>query len=319
MSGRRAIWIDTDGGFDDIVAIEIAARAPSLDICGVSLVAGNAPLPAVVDNISRAAAFFGWRFPIHAGEGRPLAGRLETAEAVLGAGGLSTIGRPLPPAPARLESQGVIAAMRAAIAGRSKPLTVVPLGPLTNVARFLATADVPAAGIDGIVLMGGSAGRGNHTAAAEFNIACDPEAAAVVFESGLPIRMFGLDIGRACPVEKADADAIRAVGSDRATVIADHFEAYLRIADPMGQKPMALYDPTATAWLASPEWVAFEPAKVEIELQGRHTRGMTVCEFRAKRFERPNALVALAGDRERYRALVRGALIAAASGREGPP
>jgi purine nucleosidase len=319
MSARRAIWIDTDGGFDDIVAIEIAARAPSLDIIGVSLVAGNAPLPAVIDNISRAGAFFGWAFPIHAGADGPLAGRLETAEAVLGAGGLSTIARPLPPAAARLASEGAIAAMREAMAGRSEKLTIVPLGPLTNVAQFLATADAPAAGIDEIVLMGGSAGRGNHTAAAEFNIACDPEAAAAVFESGLPIRMFGLDIGRACPVEKADADAIRAVGTDRATVIADLFEAYLRIADPKGNKPMALYDPTATAWLASPDWVAFELAQVEIELQGRHTRGMTVCEFRAKRYERPNALVALAGDGDRYRALVRGALIAAASRiAEGP-
>jgi purine nucleosidase len=133
-----------------------------------------------------------------------------------------------------------------------------------------------------------------------------------VFAAGVPIRMFGLDIGRACPVEKADADAVRAVGGGRAAIIADHFEAYLRIAHPQGLKPMALYDPTAAAWLADPGWARFEPAHVEIELEGRLTRGMSVCEFRPHRYAAANALVALDGDGARYRRIVREALIDAA-------
>jgi purine nucleosidase len=124
--------------------------------------------------------------------------------------------------------------------------------------------------------------------------------------------MFGLDIGRACPVEKADADAVRSVGGERAAIIAVHFEAYLRIADPAGAKPMALYDPTAAAWLADPGWVSFEAAHVVVELEGRHTRGMTVCEFRPHRYDHANALIAMTGDRARYRAIVREALVAAA-------
>lgn len=306
MSVRR-IWIDTDGGFDDIVAIELAARAPTLEIVGLSLVAGNAPLAAVIGNIARAAAFFGWRFPVHAGAEAPLAGLLVTAETVLGAGGLSTLGRPLPPAAPQLAGPEAVAAIGGACA--AAPLTLVALGPLTNAARLLAAGARPAE----IVLMGGSAGRGNHTAAAEFNMACDPEAGAAVFASGLPIRMFGLDIGRACPVLPEDAAAVRAVGTPRAEIIADHFEAYLRIADPAGRKPMALYDPTATAWLAAPDWVTFEPARVDIELAGTHTRGMSVCEFRPARYTRPNALVAMGGDTATYRTLVRDALIAAAA------
>jgi purine nucleosidase len=312
VSPQRLLWIDTDAGFDDLVAIAIAADAPDCTILGVSLVAGNAPLPAVIDNYARAAAFFGWRFPVFAGAAAPLASALQTAETVLGQGGLSTIGRPFPAAASNLAAGDAVAAMRAALSAAPSPVTLLPLGPLTNIARLLADGAAVASNIAEIVLMGGSAGRGNHTAAAEFNIACDPEAAAQVFAAGLPIRMFGLDIGRACPVEKADADAVRQVGGERAAILADHFEAYLRIADPAGLKPMALYDPTAAAWLADPAWVSLEPAQVVVELAGRYTRGMTVCEFRPQRYDRPNALIAMTGDRARYRAIVRAALIAAA-------
>jgi purine nucleosidase len=308
MTGKRPVWIDTDAGFDDVVAVEIAAQCADLDVLGVSLVAGNAPLPAVIENHARAASFFGWRFPAHAGAAAPLAGALTTAENVLGKGGLSSIGRPFPDARQPLASSEAWAAMRDAIVRAASPVTLLPLGPLTNIARLLAAAPELRPRIAEIALMGG-------TAAAEFNVACDPEAAAQVFASGLPIRMFGLDIGRACPVEKADADAVRAVGGTRAAVLADHFEAYLRIAHPQGLKPMALYDPTAAAWLADPDWVRFEPAHVEIELAGRHTRGMSVCEFRPHRYDRPNALIAMGGDGARYRQIVRQALIAAA-GRE---
>ncbi len=154
--------------------------------------------------------------------------------------------------------------------------------------------------------MGGSAGRGNHSAAAEFNFACDPEAAEIIFGAGLPIRMFGLDVGRICTVSRADAEALRALGGERAETVADHLEAYLRIRSPDGSAPMPFYDPTVSAWLLDPDCIGFEPRASRSKPSAAHTRGMSVCEFRVPKRGAPNALVAMSADAARFpRALAR--------------
>jgi purine nucleosidase len=147
-----------------------------------------------------------------------------------------------------------------------------------------------------LVLMGGSTDRGNHTPAAEFNIAADPEAADVVFSSGLPLRMFGLNVCRQVLLAREHVDAVRGWPGARAARFAGYLDAYQRLRKPDGSVPMPLYDPVVAAWLWQPDLFTFQPARVDIELQGRFTRGMTVCDFRFGPQRPPNAEVAMTAD-----------------------
>ena len=150
--------------------------------------------------------------------------------------------------------------------------------------------------LQAIVLMGGSTDRGNTTAVAEFNIHADPEAAARVFGAGVPLVMFGLNVCRQVLVGEEHVRAVRALGTERAELFADHLDAYVGIARRRGATHMAVYDPTPVAWLARPALFTLEPAHVDVELEGRLTRGMTVCEFRVPARARPNTRVAMAAD-----------------------
>jgi purine nucleosidase len=309
---RQPIWIDTDAGFDDIVAIEMLAASNRFTVLGASLVAGNASLADVTDNALRAKAFFHWQFALHAGSAQPRKAPLVTAENVLGKGGMASVGKTLPATSTRLHDNDGVAALLNAVQSATVPVTVVALGPLTNIAAALADHPSSRTSIREIVLMGGSAGQGNHTAAAEFNFACDPEAAEAVFNADIPIRMFGLDVGRQCMVTLKDADAVRSADTERAHVIADLFEGYLRIRSVDGSAPMPFYDPTVAVWLVDTGSVSFEAARVDIETQGQHTRGMSVCEFRVPRRATANAQVALGIDAPLARRMITDALLKAA-------
>ncbi|MHB2167684.1 nucleoside hydrolase [Alsobacter sp. R-9] len=302
------VFIDTDCGFDDMAAIAMVAAQPAFDIVGLGLVAGNAPLPTVIDNAARMAAFFGWTMPQHAGRDRPLLGPLVTAQDVLGEDALKSAGRTLPPAPARLSGLSAHEALSRAAEGGS--LDVLALGPLTNVAVALLADRALAGRLGRVIWMGGSAGAGNHTAAAEFNAAVDPEAVQVVIESGVRLTMVGLDACRTVPVTLDDVARCRSFGGERAETLADLLEGYVRIAQ---GRPMALYDPVAAAALVAPDLVEVAPAHVRAECAGAATRGMTVCEFRARKAE-PNALVARRAEAARVIDLMLDAFASASRG-----
>lgn len=308
----QRVWIDTDLGFDDLAAVLTVAHAPGWTIDGMSLVAGNAPLEVVIDNAQRAAACFGWRFPIHAGSDRPLVGELVTAQNILGEDAMASAGRSLPLARASLASSDAVEALAAHLAGAADPVTVLALGPLTNIARLLQAQPALASRIGRLVWMGGSAGPGNHTAAAEFNACVDPESIHVVLDAGLPLQMVGLDACRQVRVHAADADALRAIGTERAALLADLLLGYVRIASPDGSLPMSLYDPTAAAALVAPGSMTFRAAHVVAECDGTHTRGMTVVEWRVPRRASANAQVASVADEAAVRRTVLDALAVAA-------
>ncbi len=276
----NSIWIDTDMGFDDLAAVLTVAHTPPWRVAGMSLVAGNAPLDVVIDNALRSAAFFDWGFPIHAGLAKPIASELVTAQNILGADAMASAGRSLPRARAALASSDAVAALIDHLASAAEPATLLALGPLTNIAIVLQMRPDLAARIGRLMWMGGSAGPGNHTAAAEFNAAVDPEAFNVVLDAGVTLHMVGLDACRQVRVHASDAEALRALGSDKAEVLADLLLGYVRIASPVGALPMSLYDPTAAAALVAPEGMSFRPAHVVAECKGEHTRGMTVVEWR---------------------------------------
>lgn len=304
----KHVWIDTDMGFDDLAAVLTVAHTPGWVVDGLSLVAGNAPLDVVTDNALRSAVFFDWTFPIHRGADRPLAGPLVTAQNILGADAMKSAGRQLPLARAALAPGDAVTALGSYLDTRSEPAVVLALGPLTNIAQLLQQRPDLARRIGQLIWMGGSAGAGNHTAAAEFNAAVDPEAIQLVLDAGVPFHMVGLDACRQVRVVAHDAQVLRELGTERAEVLADLLLGYVSIASPDGHLPMSLYDPTAAAALVCPEGMAWRDAHVVTELEGRHTRGMTVVEFRVPRKASANARVASVADEALLRKTVLDAL-----------
>lgn len=254
---------------------------------GTSVVAGNAPLETTFDNALRICHHYGLSAPVYAGCDKPLTGPRETAQRVLGAQGMRTTGDPLPELPAansgaslaRSTCDAAVPALADAVRTSPSPVTIVAIGPLTTIATALQNSPDISPHIHEIVLMGGSTDRGNHTPAAEFNIFADPEAADIVFNAGVPLRMFGLNVCRQVLLTQTEVQQVRQWPGQRAQWLAGYLDAYQRIRSADGHLPMPLYDPVVSAWLAAPELFEFNPARVDIELTGRFTRGMTVCDF----------------------------------------
>ena len=289
----RKIWLDTDPGFDDWLTMLLLAANPELDWLGISVAAGNAPLDVTYDNALRIKTHYELSTPMYRGCALPLSGQPETAQCILGEAGMRTTGTSLPPVAAALQGMHASDALIAAIRQYPGQITLLAIAPLTNVATALLRAPDIAAHLKEIILMGGSADQGNHTAAAEFNIYADPEAADVVFRSGVPLRMFGLNLCRQIMVTKAEVTQIRSIGTPRSDWLAGYLEGYLRIRSDDGAIPMPLYDPVVALYLRWPELFQFQPAHVDIELDGRFTRGMTVCEFRVPKRASANANIAM--------------------------
>lgn len=304
------IWIDTDMGFDDIAAILVVAHS-KLVIDGISLVSGNAPLSHVRANAASAAAVFGWQFPIHTGRELPVLCKLETAQSILGQSGIPTTGRSLPPADA-LTVSNAFDALCDWLADGAGPKRILALGPLTNIAAVALARPELADRIDELTWMGGGVTSGNHTASAEFNAFADPEALAIVLAHGLPLRMIDLDICRKVLAWPEDVARLRQVAGEKAQLLADLLEGYVNIAISRGRPAMALYDPTAAAIFVAPEIATLRHARIDVELQGQHTRGRTVVETRASHAEF-NAHFAAEIDADKARLVIFDALLQEAS------
>ncbi|MDR3106929.1 MAG: nucleoside hydrolase [Bifidobacteriaceae bacterium] len=306
------VWFDCDTGFDDLLALVVLSRDPSLRVKGVSTVVGNTSLANTTANTLATVEAFGIDAPVYKGCAQPIADRPHTIEGLLGEGAMGTTGRRLPPARRRqAEPVHAVRALIAYLRAAKEPALVVATGPLTNVAQAVNLAPDVAAKIGRLVVMGGSAGRGNHTAAAEFNAFADPEAWDVVLRAGAPLEMFGLNVTHQVLIGPAEHARIAAVGTDTATAVADCLDAYLRIRERDRPGPMPLHDPCTAVYLARPGWFGLEPARVEVELAGRITRGATVCEFRVPRKAQPNALVATSADGPRVVEYAVGQVVAA--------
>ncbi len=290
------LWYDTDPGFDDWMAWALLEAEPRFQLHGVSVVAGNAPLGITLSNALAIKALHGFETPVYAGCDRPLAQPPVTAQNVLGALGMETTGPMLPPAATQPALGHGVLAMIDAVRAHPGRITLLAVGPLTNVAAAFALApDLPGLLAD-LVIMGGAMVGGNVTTAAEFNIHADPEAAARVFDCGVPVMMFGLDVCRQLPIGQPQVERLHAIGSETATLFAGYLDGYLAVGRQRGRAVQPLYDPTPVLWLARPELFELQPARVDIELQGRHTRGMTVCDLRAPALARANARVAVKAD-----------------------
>lgn len=270
------IWIDTDMGFDDMLATLLVAQS-DIEIAGVSLVYGNAALPQICDNAVRAAAFFGWRFPFYAGADKALNGELLTAEHALGPKGMPTVGRDLPPA-VHPTLQPVLPALCRWLEADDGPKDILALGPITNIALLASGRPDLIAKIRHLIWMGGGATSGNQTPAAEFNAIADPEALAVVLKSGVALRMVDLDVCRQVVVGPDDIAALGAGVTERHTLLHELYAGFVNIAISRNRAAMAIYDVVAGAAVVDPSTVSFVPARIDVDVSNTAERGRTIVQ-----------------------------------------
>ncbi len=289
----RKIIIDTDPGQDDAVAILLALASPEeIEVLGITAVAGNVPLELTAKNARIVCELAGRTdIPVFAGCDRPLKRPLVTAEHVHGKTGLDG---PVLPDPQMPLTDGhavdfIIETLRAHEPGT---VTLCPLGPLTNIATALQKAPDIADRIQEIVLMGGAYFEvGNITPAAEFNIYVDPEAADIVFKSGVHIVVMPLDVTHDALVTPHRNDAFRALGSKVGHAVAEMTDFFERFdKEKYGSEGAPLHDPCVTAYLIQPKLFSGRHINVEIETQSDLTLGMTVADWWRVTDRAPNAM-----------------------------
>jgi inosine-uridine nucleoside N-ribohydrolase len=300
------ILLDCDPGHDDAVAILLAAGDDAVDLRAITTVAGNCPLDLATLNARRIAALAGLDVPIAAGAAGPRAGELKTAPDIHGETGLD--GHDLVEE-APLDPRSALELLSDELEAADEPLVLVPTGPLTNIAELLEKRPDLHPKIREIVLMGGSTERGNRTPAAEFNIWVDPESAALVFESGVPITMIGLNLTHQALATREVHDRIRALPGHPAQAVADWMEFFgSRYEAVFGRFAPPVHDPCTVALLIDPSVMQCVNTFVAVETEGRWTRGMTVVDLHGRLGRENNARVALELDAPRFWDLVIGAL-----------
>jgi purine nucleosidase len=295
----KPVILDVDPGHDDAVAIMLACGAPELDLLAVTTVAGNVPLEKTTRNVLRVLSLTGHTgVPVAAGASSPLRRPLHTAENIHGESGLD--GPEIPDPSFEHDERSATELIADTVRGASEPVTIIPAGPLTNVATFLREHPELKGRVAHISLMGGSIGLGNTSPAAEFNIYVDPEAAREVFESGLPITMSGLDVthqARAGPEERENLRSLGPIGTVVAELLEFFAATYERVYG-FGAPP--LHDAVAVAKVMEPGVMKTRPMRVDVECESELTRGETVCDFYGVGGKPPNAEVGVELDRERF-------------------
>ena len=269
--------IDCDPGVDDAMAIIAAARWA--DLVGITTVAGNVPLEHTTANACRLRSMLGLDVEVHAGADGPLVGEQAFARHVHGETGLGDV---VLPEPDRGPDSEDAVAYLVETTRSEEGLHLVPIGPLTNVALALRADPGLAHRVASITLMGGSAlGVGNVSAAAEFNVFADPEAADQVFRSGAKMRMLGLNLTHQVRMGAIHAAECRTIGSPVGDAMAGLLEFYTVFH--LAEEDAAdgpVHDPCAVLALTHPELFTLEARSVQVELAGTHTRGMTLVDER---------------------------------------
>ncbi len=293
------IILDVDPGHDDAVAIMLACCAPELDLLAVTTVAGNVQLEKTTRNALRILSLIGHTgVPVAAGAASPLRRSLHTAEDIHGESGLE--GSEIPEPSFEPDRRGATELLADAVREAPEPVTLIPTGPLTNVATFLREHPGLKERIARISLMGGSIGLGNTTPAAEFNVYVDPEAAREVFGSGLPITMSGLDVTHQACAGPPQREGLRSLGRSGA-VVAELLEYFAGTYESVfGFDAPPLHDPVAVAAVLEPALLKTRPMRVDVECESELTRGETVCDYYGVTGKPPNAEVGVELDREGF-------------------
>jgi purine nucleosidase len=305
------IILDCDPGIDDALAIAFAHGHPGIELVGITTVAGNVGLAKTTANALAVCEYIGAAgTPVTAGCAGPLLRPALDARQVHGESGL---GGAVLPAPSASPAAGhaidyIVDTVRAA----PGEITLVATGPLTNIALAVRREPRLADWVRRFVIMGGSAGRGNVTPAAEYNIWADPEAAAAVFRAGWVVTMLGLDVTLRTGASEAVLGRMRELGRLGTGLLLPALEQYRSVSSPGGPP---VHDVCAVAWVAEPELFGLVPARVQVELNGQLTAGMTVTDFEFPgEMNSGNAMVAMRIDVARFWDLTLGTYARVAEG-----
>ena len=293
------VIMDCDPGHDDAIALIMALASERIDVRAVTTVGGNQTSEKTLLNALKILTFLGiTHIPVAEGASQPLIRRLEIAPQVHGETGLDG---PILPEPTFSASPlSALALMEKVIKESDENITLVPTGPLTNIAGLLTAAPWVKERINRISLMGGAAVGGNWTPAAEFNIMVDPEAADVVFNSGIPITMCGLDVTHRAEIFDHEIDKIRKMHKRVPVMVAELLDFFTHFHKEMGFLGSPLHDPCAVAWLIDPDLFSSKLLHVDIETCGEYTDGATVVDIHGITGRTPNADVVFDLDREGF-------------------
>jgi purine nucleosidase len=278
----RKIIIDCDPGQDDAVALLLAFASPDeLELLGITTVCGNVPLALTQRNARMVCDIAGMQnVPVYAGCAEPLERRLKTAEAIHGETGINGMTVFEPETPLQPE-HAVDFIVETLLAADDASITLVPTGPLTNIATAIEREPAILSRVEQIVLMGGAMREGgNRTPSAEFNILVDPHAADIVFRCGRPIAAMGLDVTHQVLSTRDRVDRIRALGNSVAIATADmlsFFDRYDTVK--YTSKGAPLHDPCTVAWLLKPDLFEGKDCNISIETESALTMGHTAVDF----------------------------------------
>ena len=290
---RPSVIVDCDPGHDDVFAMVVANHYATL--LGITVVHGNAPLSRTLPNTLISCGVFGISAPVFAGAERPLIAPPRNAPHIHGESGLG--GPELPPVTRAAEkTHAVDAIIELVRKHEGDGVWLMPLGPLTNIALALRMAPDIGKRIAGISLMGGGTLHGNRAPHAEFNIWADPEAASVVFNYGGPLKMVGLNTTHQVVITKGFVERVAALKTRKAIFAAELLDFFsTTYGEQLGVYGGPLHDPCAVFAVTHPQLFDLRPKRVDIELYGEFTRGMTAVDERpivASKKGEPNALVA---------------------------
>lgn len=299
---KKPVIIDCDPGHDDAIALLLAFSSDKLDVKAVTTVAGNQTIEKTFNNALKVLSFAGIDVEVSRGAEKPLIRELQTAPEVHGDSGLD--GPELPPATLKPGMRSAVETIVDVLNKSSEKVTLIPTGSLTNIAQVFLTHPEAKNKVERISLMGGACYGGNWTPAAEFNILVDPEAASIVFNSGIPITMCGLDVTHKAQIYKDEIEKIRGIGNKVAVMVAELLDFFGKfheaVNDKFGFVGSPLHDPVAVAWVIEPSLITTKPCHVDIETRGEFTSGCTVVDYNDVLNKPKNVDVAFDIDREGF-------------------
>jgi len=297
---KKNIMIDCDPGHDDVMAILLAlANQDKFNILGVTTVAGNQTLEKVTLNLRKLYTYLGMSTPAASGKAGPIYRDLVLGDMVHGESGLD--GWDFPEPTFELDSTNAVTFMYEKIMSCEGKVTIVAVGPMTNVGLLLATFPDVKEKIEAISIMGGSIYAGNFTPHAEFNIYVDPEAAAVIFRSGIPVIMSGLEVTHEAGITDEEIKELMSKEGKVSKMCGDLLNFYVKFHRGEGYASFPLHDVCAVMYLMNPEIFEYKDLQVEIDTSDGPHRGRTAADNRPWiKYKNPNTRVLVNVDREKF-------------------
>ena len=300
---KRKMILDCDTGHDDAIALMVASKHPDIELLGVTVVAGNQTLPKTLKNTLNVADHLGLDVPVYGGMSLPLVREQYVADDVHGETGLD--GPVFGELHKKSEDKHAVLYLIDTLMASDGDITLVPVGPLTNIATAMRMEPRIIPKIQEIVLMGGAVGLGNASPAAEFNIYADPEAAHVVFTSGVKITMMPLDLTNTALANMQIIERMEGIGNKAGKLFGDIMRFTFSSQAVNGLDAGPVHDVTAVTYLVAPELYRTQDMFVEIDTNRYGPGyGRTICDANDRYHKKPNATVGLSIDLDRFWDLV---------------